>query len=127
MTAQKLVLILAANLGCLGVILGAFGGHVVKDKFCPEMTAVYEVGVRYQMYHAIALLCIGLTIGQFGSSSLLSASAGLIFGGTLLFSVSLYALALSGIKILGIITPIGGVLMIMGWLAFGLGVYRIDA
>ena len=127
MTAQKLVLILAANLGCLGVILGAFGGHVVKDKLCPEMTAVYEVGVRYQMYHALALLCIGLTIGQIGASTLLTTSAWLVFGGTLLFSVSLYVLALTGIKILGMITPIGGLLMIFGWIAFGLGVYRSDS
>lgn len=124
MTAQKLVLILAANLGCLGIILGAFGGHVVKDKLCPDMAAVYEVGVRYQMYHALALLAIGLAIGQLGDSSLLGTSAWLIFGGTLLFSVSLYVLALTGIKILGMITPIGGVLMILGWAAFGLGVYR---
>lgn len=95
-----------AILAAIGVGLGAFGAHGLSDRLAPDLLAVFETGVRYQMYAALAMLALG-AIGQRRAPMLLLAGA-VVFGG------SLYVLALSGVRWLGAITPIGGVLMIIG-------------
>lgn len=107
----------------LAVGFGAFGAHGLKSKITPEMLQVFEVGVRYQMYHALGLILLGILLG--GHSHLLISAAGVCFVlGILIFSGSLYALSLSGIKAFGAATPIGGVLLLAGWISFGLGLMR---
>lgn len=125
MAQQVLFLRIAGVLGALAVILGAFGAHGLRDKLAPEMLAVFEVGVRYHMYHALALLAVSLAPASLWSSPATVAAAWSWVGGILVFSGSLYALTLSGIKWLGAITPIGGVAFIVGWLALVAGSARL--
>ena len=105
----------------VAVALGAFGAHGLRGMLSPEMLAVYETGVRYQMYHALALIATGL-----GGLSVRNPERRLLIGaswafgfGTLLFSGSLYALALTGLRGLGAVTPAGGLAFIAGWALFG--------
>ncbi|MEG0187599.1 DUF423 domain-containing protein [Algoriella sp.] len=115
---KNLVLTIASLYGMIAIILGAFGAHAFK-KFLPdEKLASFEVGVRYQMYHAIALLAIGMYF-QFDKSLERSAAWCLILG-TFVFSVSVYLLSFAdhwgaNLKFLGPITPLGGLLMVVGW------------
>lgn len=108
--------------GLIAVALGAFAAHGLKSKLAPEMLAVFETGARYQMYHAFALLAAAWAVGQGAAGQGAAASpafaraAGWCFlAGTLLFSGSLYALALTGLRKLGIVTPFGGVFFLAGW------------
>ena len=117
------VLLAGAVFMALGVLLGAFGAHALKKILSPEMLAVYKTGVEYQFYHAMGLLFIGL-IGLHLKSKWLSWSALFMGSGIVLFSGSLYALSMSGIKILGAITPIGGLLFVAGWVCLALGIVR---
>lgn len=108
-------LVAGATYGLLGVGLGAFGAHALKVRLGADLLAVWKTAVEYQMYHALALIGVGLLLRQFGASAVLQA-AGLCFAlGVLLFSGSLYALCLSGVRVLGAVTPFGGALMIVGW------------
>jgi len=109
--------LLGAVLGFLGVAFGAFGAHGLKNRLSPELLAVFETGVRYQMYHVFALLIVAAAIGHIGSARLLVISGWSFFAGILLFSGSLYALALTGVGMLGAVTPIGGVLFLIGWVS----------
>lgn len=110
----KYFLLLGAILGFLSVAAGAFGAHALKQKISTEMLAVFEVGARYQMYHALALMFIALTYPLIPNSFLLF-SGWFFFTGTVVFSGSLYALALTGIKIFGAVTPFGGTILLLGW------------
>ena len=92
---QKNFLLIAAILGFLGVAFGAFGAHGLRNRLSPDMMSVFEIGVRYQMYHVFALLAVA--------------------AGIFIFSGSLYALALTGTGMFGAITPIGGVGLLIGW------------
>lgn len=97
----------------LAVALGAFAAHGLKARLSPDMLTIWETGVRYQVYHALALLLLGASRGP--------DRAGWCFlGGIVIFSGSLYLLALTGEKRLGAITPIGGLLFLAGWLLFAL-------
>lgn len=107
---------LGAVLGFLGVAAGAFGAHALKARLAPESLAIFDTGSRYQLVHALALVLVGLRIEQGGGAGLGVASWSFL-GGTLLFSGSLYALALTGIRPLGAITPLGGTLFLIGWAA----------
>ena len=111
---DRTFLLVAALAGFTGVALGAFGAHGLRARISPEMLAVFETGVRYQMYHAFALFGTGLLMAR-GSGRLLVSAGWLFIAGTLLFSGSLYALALSGVTVLGAITPLGGVAFLAGW------------
>lgn len=122
MNNQKTVLSGAVFMA-LGVLLGAFGAHALKAQLSPELLQVYKTGVEYQFYHALGLLLIG-TIGFRIDSKWLRWSAILLIAGILLFSGSLYALALSGIKSLGAITPIGGLSFVAGWVCLVVGVAK---
>ncbi len=111
---DRTFLLLGAILGFLGVGLGAFGAHGLRGRLSPEMLAVFETGVRYHMYHALALILTSVLMARMGGW--LVTTAGWCFvGGVLLFSGSLYALAISGVTILGAITPIGGLAFLAGW------------
>jgi uncharacterized membrane protein YgdD (TMEM256/DUF423 family) len=111
---DRTFLLLGAIFGFLGVGLGAFGAHGLRGRLSPEMLAVFETGVRYQMYHALALILTAIAMARF--SGWLVPTAGWCFvAGILLFSGSLYALALSGVTVLGAITPLGGLAFLAGW------------
>ncbi|MGA6098094.1 DUF423 domain-containing protein [Stutzerimonas marianensis] len=111
----RLFLLLAGIFGLTGVALGAFAAHGLKSRLAPEMLAVFQTGVEYQMYHALALLAVAL-LSLHIPGRLLSAAGGLFTVGILLFSGSLYLLTLTGVGKLGIITPFGGVAFLAGWL-----------
>ena len=111
---QSLWLPLSALFGFLGVALGAFGAHALRQRLDSDMLRVWETAVNYQFWHALALLGVGLLLLR-GASGWLNASGLLFAVGIVLFSGSLYALALSGIRVLGAITPLGGLLFLAGW------------
>jgi uncharacterized membrane protein YgdD (TMEM256/DUF423 family) len=111
---DRMFVLIGAGLGFLGVALGAFGAHALKGKVDADMLAVFETGVRYQFYHALALLIVGWACAHWTSPAI-TAAGWLFVAGTALFSGSLYALALTGIKVLGAITPVGGVCFLAGW------------
>jgi uncharacterized membrane protein YgdD (TMEM256/DUF423 family) len=117
---DRTFLLLAAVLGFVGVALGAFGAHGLRGRLTPEMLAVFETGVRYQMYHVFALLIVSSAIGHLGNARLLAIAGWAFFAGILLFSGSLYALALTSTGILGAITPIGGLAFLVGWACLAL-------
>src|SRR5215831_2332609 len=112
--------LLGAVLGFLGVAFGAFGAHGLRGRLSPEMLLVFETGVRYQMYHALAVLLVAAAIGHIGNARLLVIAGWSFFAGVLLFSGSLYALALTGTGMFGAITPLGGLLFLAGWACFAL-------
>ena len=99
----------------LGVAAGAFGAHALKVRLLPEMLTTFEIGVRYQMYHAFALIACAWAITRW-PGTLTLASGWLFVIGTVVFSGSLYLLALSGPRWLGAIAPIGGLALLCGWL-----------
>src|SRR2546428_2106205 len=111
---DRTFLLIGAISGFLGVAFGAFGAHALRSRLSPEMLAVFETGVRYQMYHAFAVLIVAAAIGHIGSARLLVITGWFFFAGILLFSGSLYALALTSVGILGAITPVGGLLFLVG-------------
>jgi len=102
----------------IAVALGAFGAHALKEKLSEHYLAIWETAVQYQMFHALALLVVGILMSPslFGSVTQLSWAGYLILAGIIIFSGSLYVLSLTGIGILGAITPIGGVAFIAGWI-----------
>lgn len=101
--------------GFLGVAAGAFGAHGLRNRLSPEMLAVFETAVRYQMYHAFALLITAAAIGRVGDARLLSIAGWSFITGVVLFSGTLYALALTGLSGLGAVTPVGGLAFLLGW------------
>ena len=112
----QLFLTIAALFGGLSVVGGAFASHALRDKLSDRALEIFEVGSRYQMYHALALLLVALLLSRAESGQLPLTIAGFAFiAGVLLFSGSLYALSFSGIKWLGAITPLGGAAFLIGW------------
>lgn len=110
---------LGAFSGAIGVAAGAFGAHALRARLEPRMLEVFETGARYQMYHAVALIGAAWVVSRW-PGSLANASGWLFLAGTLLFSGSLYAMALTDVRALGAITPIGGVCFIAGWACLGI-------
>ncbi len=121
---MKLILVAGAIAMALAVVLGAFGAHGLKSKISADMMAVYQTGVQYHFYHALGVLLIGLLVQHFPQVNLLHWSAWVLLAGIVLFSGSLYVLSVTGVRVLGAITPIGGVLFIAGWLMLAAGVWR---
>lgn len=120
--SARLTLLIAALAGAVAVMLGAFGAHVLRGQLSVQMFEVFQTGVTYQFYHVLALFGVGL-LRQWQDRALLQLSGWLFLLGMLLFSGSLYALALTGVRTLGIITPIGGVALIAGWLTLARAVF----
>lgn len=113
-------LIAGAVNAALAVALGAFGAHALKDKLSERYLAIWDTAVQYQMFHALGLLAVGILMSSslIGPSSQLTWAGYLLLAGIIIFSGSLYALSLSGVGVLGAITPIGGVAFIVGWILF---------
>ncbi len=107
---------IAAILGGLSVAAGAFAAHALKEKISERSLEIFDTGARYQMYHALALLLVALLISRTTSPQpILIATGWLFIVGIAIFSGSLYALSLTGVKYLGAITPLGGVAFLLGW------------
>ena len=118
-------LIFSGALGAaLSVILGAFGAHALKARMPPESLTVFHTGVQYQFYHSLGLILVGILIQITRPSVMMSASGILMLVGILLFSGSLYILSLTGIRSIGIVTPLGGVAFIVAWLLVAFGILR---
>ncbi|HEX6103933.1 MAG TPA: DUF423 domain-containing protein [Gemmatimonadales bacterium] len=116
---DRLFFSLGAVSGLVAVAAGAFGAHALRERLDPSALAVFETGARYQMYHALALIAVAWAAARWPGPW--PGRAGWLFvAGTLLFSGSLYALALSGIRALGAVTPFGGVAFLAGWLCLAL-------
>ena len=116
MTSNSANLFRAACIFCgLAVALGAFGAHGLKERLSPDMLAVFEVGVRYQFYHGLALLALTLAPARLWESPWTGRACWAWIVGIALFSGSLYLLSVTGMRWLGAITPIGGVAFILGW------------
>jgi uncharacterized membrane protein YgdD (TMEM256/DUF423 family) len=122
-SSQKWLFIVGAFMGFLAVAAGAFGAHALKQKLEPEMLSVFEVGARYHIYHALAICLTALAISII-PGQLMPVAGWLFFAGSIIFSGSLYLLALTGVKILGAITPIGGILLLAGWLSFAIAAFK---
>ncbi len=112
-------MVLGAVSGAIGVGAGAFGAHALRAKLEPRMLEVFETGSRYQMYHALALIAAAFVASRW-PGSLASAAGWLFLAGTVLFSGSLYAMALTNVRALGAVTPIGGVCFIAGWVCLAI-------
>lgn len=113
----------AGVFGALGVLCGAFGAHTLRERISPEALGWFETGARYHLLHALALLGTGLAAGHVGERA--RTVAGVCFGaGIVLFSGSLYALALGAPRAMGAITPLGGTAWIVGWVALAAGSAR---
>jgi uncharacterized membrane protein YgdD (TMEM256/DUF423 family) len=112
----------AAN-GALAVLAGAFGAHGLKARLTPELLATWNTGADYHMYHALALVLAGVLAGAQPSATLQVSGAALL-AGILLFSGSLYLLALTGVKMLGAVTPFGGLAFVVGWCALAWAAWR---
>lgn len=113
----------AAAAGFLGVALGAFGAHALRARSSPEMLAVFETGVRYQMYHAFAMFAAAWAFARW-PRRVFGVAGSLFMAGIVVFSGSLYALALTGTRWLGAITPVGGVAFLAGWLCLAWGAWN---
>ena len=123
-------LLTASLLGALSVVLGAFGAHVLKEIFPPESLAIFETGVRYQFYHVFAIFLAAMLGGQFQENRLFLRAGYCFILGIILFSGSLYLLAalkangIAGLGAIGILTPLGGLFFIVGWIMICAGVYK---
>ncbi|WP_121968767.1 DUF423 domain-containing protein [Leptolyngbya sp. BC1307] len=111
----RLFFAVAAFLGALSVAGGAFGAHALKGQLTENALNSFETGIRYQMYHALALLVVALLLKQNPEVTVLVIAGGCFIAGIVLFSGSLYGLSLAGIKAFGPVTPLGGVAFIAGW------------
>ena len=115
---------LGAISAALAVALGAFAAHGLRSRVTPEALATFETGARYHMYHALALLAVAWAATRW-PSAWTSAAGWLFIAGTVLFSGSLYLLAVTGVRALGAITPLGGLAFILGWLALAWAAWTI--
>ena len=119
----KIFIVVASLSACIAVGLGAFAAHALKEKLSPDLFSIWEVGVRYHMYHALGLIAVAWVVAQFPESN--AAIAGWFFvGGTVIFSGSLYVLSLTGERWIGAITPLGGVCFLIGWVWLAWSVWR---
>ena len=120
---DRIFFALGALSAFLAVAAGAFGAHALKSRLTPDMLAVFEVAVRYQMYHAFALIACAWAATKW-PGTLVTTSGWLFVAGTIVFSGSLYALSLSGVRWLGAMTPIGGLAFLVGWICLAVAALR---
>ncbi len=114
---------IGAIAGAIGVLLGAFGAHGLKSRVDADLLAVFETGVRYHMYHALALLAVGWAATRW-PGTWVSTSGWLFLVGIVVFSGSLYLMTLTGARWLGAVTPLGGVAFISGWIALAVAALK---
>ena len=122
--SARLFIALGALLAAAAVVLGAFGAHGLRTRLSAEALAIYQTGVQYQLWHALGLLGVGLACLHLPESGWLRAAGSLLALGIVLFSGSLYVLAVGGPKGLGAVAPIGGGAFLLGWIAFAVAVLR---
>lgn len=120
---ERLFFVIGAISAFIGVAAGAFGAHGLKSRVSADLLAVFEVGVRYQMYHALALFVVAWAVTKWPGAAT-TASGVLFIIGTLVFSGSLYMLSLTGIRWLGAITPLGGLAFLAGWVCLAWAALR---
>lgn len=123
MTTARVFLALGSASAFLAVAAGAFGAHALRRRLDESLLAAFETGIRYQMYHALALLAVAWVVDRWGGG-LVVWSGWLFVAGTVVFSGSLYLLALTGQRMFGAVTPLGGVALLAGWLVLLIGVLR---
>lgn len=116
--------VLGALFAALAVAAGAFGAHALQARIPPERLVTYEIAVRYQMYHALALLALGLAMERWPDAAL-QTPGWLFVAGMVVFGGTLYTIALGGPRWLGAVTPVGGVCFIAGWLLLAWQVWRV--
>ena len=121
---MKIFVILGSLSAFIGVALGAFGAHGLKTKVSPEMLTVWQTGVQYHLVHALGLVLIGILCQLMPEASMVRNAGWLILIGTVLFSGSLYVMVLSDIRTLGMITPLGGVAFLAGWLLVAIAAWQ---
>jgi uncharacterized membrane protein YgdD (TMEM256/DUF423 family) len=123
MTA-RIALVLAATFLFAAVAAGAFGAHAMRARLLPDLMAIYQTAVQYHFWHALGLLAVGAMLMHKPDSGALAAAAWLLIAGLLLFSGSLYALALTGVRGFGAITPFGGAAFLAAWIAVAWAAWR---
>lgn len=121
---MKIFIIIGVLAMAMGVVLGAFGAHGLKTRIEPNLLAAYQTGVEYHMYHALGLILVGLMAYQFPQAVGMKWGAWCLMWGVVLFSGSLYLMAVTGVRWLGAITPIGGTAFIVGWIWIGWSLIR---
>lgn len=120
---ERFFFIVGAFSAFISVTAGAYGSHGLKGKLSPEMLSVFEIGVRYQMYHALGLIAVSFASVQWPGKLMLAAGC-LFIAGALLFSGTIYLYCLTGTKWFGPLTPIGGALLMAGWLSLAVGAMK---
>jgi len=120
---DRVFFILGAVSAALGVAAGAFGAHALRGRLTPDLLNVFETGVRYHLIHALGLFSVAWAATRWQGHAL-SAAGWLFLLGTVLFSGSLYALSVSGVRALGVITPLGGIAFIAGWITLAWAVWQ---
>lgn len=123
----RLIFTFGALSGLVSVVLGAFAAHGLRGQLDERLEHAFETGVHYQMVHSVVLLIVGLMVEHWGRHWALDSAAWSFVAGILLFSGSLYLLALTGMKWLGPITPIGGLAFIVGWALLAIGIWQNTA
>ena len=121
---MKFFVVLGSLNAFLAVALGAFGAHGLKSKVSADMLTVWQTGVQYHMFHALGLILLGILIHLLPQTGQLRFSGWLLFSGIVLFSGSLYMMVPSGVRALGIVTPIGGMTFLLGWVLMAFFVSR---
>jgi len=120
----KILLVMASMMMALGIVLGAFGAHLLKQFISDELLSVYDTGVKYQFFNTLGLFVVAFIYHHKENSKLLFTSGILLFIGTILFSGSLYLLVILKISWLGMITPIGGSILILAWVLTTIGILK---
>jgi uncharacterized membrane protein YgdD (TMEM256/DUF423 family) len=120
---DRILIAVGAGSARVAVAAGAFGAHLLRTRLGTDLLAVFETGARYQMYHALALIAVGLALGR-GAGQPAVWAGWLFVAGSIIFSGSLYALAVTGARWWGAITPFGGVCFLLGWALFAWSMWR---
>lgn len=120
---MKIFVLIGSLSAFLGVALGAFGAHGLKTRVTPEMLIVWQTGVQYHLVHALGLVLIGILCQLLPDASLIRSAGWLLLAGSVLFSGSLYIMVLSDVRALGMITPLGGIAFLIGWLMLAIAVW----
>jgi uncharacterized membrane protein YgdD (TMEM256/DUF423 family) len=121
---MKIFVLIGSLSAFLGVALGAFGAHGLKTRITPEMLIVWQTGVQYHLVHALGLVLIGILCQLLPEASLIRSAGWMLLAGSALFSGSLYIMVLSDVRALGMITPLGGIAFLIGWLMLAIAVWQ---
>ena len=122
---MKLFLLIGSIFAAVSILFGAFGAHFLKEKLSSDQLVIFEIATRYMMYHSLGLLIFGL-LGYILTEEIISLPGIMMIVGIVIFSGSLYLVALGGFKKFGMITPIGGFILIASWLTFAYNIYKLS-